>query len=441
VISQDTNPAPDRSEPLASNPISQKKAVRRPPRILVSTSTYPFRLEEGLPRFINDLAQALAEHTDVTVLAPHSPGAALKEREKDVRVRRFSYFLPRRLQRLALGQGMRDNLRGSWLARLQVPPYVLAQALSTRREIRRSDIDLVFSHWIVPQGLTAAWAIGARRRVPLAVHVHGGDAYILKELPIGRAIARYVHSRANLVFASGSGVRDCLDEVLGFESGAIIQPMGVDTSVFSNRDTSPDHAAPSPAGTEFEDGFLLFVGRLIEIKGVEYLIRSLPHVLERFPGVGLVIVGDGPERARIEDEIKSLGLERAVRLLGRLPHSEVVRYLHHCRVAVVPSIVDAAGRTEGMPTTVIEAMAAGCRVVGSAVDGIPDIIRHGENGWLCRDKDPADLAEKILAALEDSEGSGMVKAAHATGAAHDWRAVASTYAQHFSELVNSRAKS
>jgi glycosyltransferase involved in cell wall biosynthesis len=232
-----------------------------------------------------------------------------------------------------------------------------------------------------------------------------------------------------------------LDEVLGFESGAVIQPMGVDTSVFAHRDASLDGAAPPTEAAAFSEGYLLFVGRLIEIKGVEYLVRSLPRVLERFPGIGLVIVGDGPERARIQGEIKRLGLEAPVQLLGRLPHSEVVRYLHHCRVAVVPSIVDGAGRTEGMPTTVIESMAAGCRVVGSAVDGIPDIIRHGENGWLCRDKDPADLAEKILAALEDSEGSGMVKAAHATGAAHDWRAVASTYAQHFSELVNSRAKS
>jgi glycosyltransferase involved in cell wall biosynthesis len=105
-------------------------------------------------------------------------------------------------------------------------------------------------------------------------------------------------------------------------------------------------------------------------------------------------------------------------------------------VAVVPSIVDDAGRTEGMPTTVIEAMAAGCHVVGTAVDGIPDLIRHGENGWLCRDKDPQDLAEKILAALDDVAGSSIVDAARATGAAHDWRAVASTYAQRFSALAD-----
>jgi glycosyltransferase involved in cell wall biosynthesis len=73
------------------------------------------------------------------------------------------------------------------------------------------------------------------------------------------------------------------------------------------------------------------------------------------------------------------------------------------------------------------------------VDGIPDIIHHGENGWLCRDKDPEDLAEKILAALEDGVGQEVQGAALATGAAHDWRVVASRYAQRFSELANREA--
>jgi hypothetical protein len=182
-------------------------------RVLVSTSTYPHRLADGLPRFVNDLAQAMTEFTDVTVLAPHSPGSATDEREGDVQVHRFPYFFPRRLQRLALGQGMRDNLRASWLARLQVPPYVLAQAFAIRREIRQSAIDLVFAHWIVPQGLTAAWAVGARRKVPLAVHVHGGDAYLLKELPLrivtprwmGRRLPRKLRRSARGISSSSAG--------------------------------------------------------------------------------------------------------------------------------------------------------------------------------------------------------------------------------------------
>jgi glycosyltransferase involved in cell wall biosynthesis len=322
------------------------------------------------------------------------------------------------------------------MARLQMPGYLVQQAVATRRLIRRGETDLVFAHWIVPQGLTAAWAVGGHREVPLAVHVHGGDAFLLKEIPRGRSIARYVVSRAGAVFASGSGIRDCLDEVLGYPSEAMTQPMGVHTELFARNEGASEDVvtAPAEAGA-FPDGYVLFVGRMIEIKGVVYLVQSLPRILGHFPRIGLVLIGDGPERGNIEREIDRLGLGDSVRLLGRRPHSDVVDYLHHCRLAAVPSIVDDAGRTEGMPTTVIEAMAAGCRVVGSAVDGIPDIIRHGENGWLCRARDPDDLAEKILTALDERTGASIVRSALATAGNHDWGQVAKRYAQSFQDLV------
>jgi glycosyltransferase involved in cell wall biosynthesis len=409
-------------------------------RILISTSTFPHELDAGLPRFVNDLAEALSELMEVTVLAPDSPGAAKTEQIAKVDVRRFTYFRPRRLQRLALGQGMRDNLRASWLARVQVPAYLAKQAFETRRLIRRGGFDLVFAHWIVPQGLTAAWAVGRTRRVPLVLHVHGGDAYLLKEIPQGRAIARYIVSRSDAVFSSGSGIRDSLDEVLGSSSEAVIQPMGVHAAAFKRpviEDAGPDEEVV--ISTRFPNGFVLFVGRMIEIKGAKYLIRAMPEVLRHRPGSGLVLIGDGPARQSIEAEVDRLDVGNSVAFLGRRPHSEVVRYLHRCRAAVVPSIVDDGGRTEGMPTTVIEAMAAGCPVVGTSVGGIPDIVRHGENGWLCRDRDPEDLAEKILTALDDTSDSNVLEAARVTANDHDWRKVAERYADCFADLVARRS--
>jgi glycosyltransferase involved in cell wall biosynthesis len=345
-----------------------------------------------------------------------------------VDVHRFSYFLPKSKQRLALGQGMRDNLRTSWMAKAQVPSFFAAQALATRRVIREQNIDVVNAHWLVPCGFTSAWACGGSEPIPLVLHVHAGDVYLLRRLSGGRHVARYAAARSQTILADGSHVRDTLDGLLGGPSHGALRPMGVDTEKFA----SPEEV---PLDSDFPAGSLLFFGRLSEKKGAIYLIRAMPKVVERTPGLGLIVIGDGPERAAMEDEAERLGVSGSVRFLGRQPHRTIVQHLHACRAAVVPSIIDAYGETEGMPTVVLEAMAAGARVVGSAVDGIPDVLRHQENGWLCREKDPNDLAEKILDALNAPGASGVVRGAVATAAQHDGASVAGEYAKYLDEAV------
>jgi glycosyltransferase involved in cell wall biosynthesis len=325
---------------------------------------------------------------------------------------------------------MRDNMRASVLAKLQVPGYLVRQAGATRRLIREKNIDVVNAHWLVPQGLTSAWA-SRGGLAALVVQVHAGDVYMLRRLPVGRAIARYVVSRSAYVLAAGSHVRDTLDELLGFESGAVLRPMGADLEAFR-----PDAKNVPPSGdveaveAAFTDGFLFFFGRMVEKKGAIYLIRAFPAVREQYPGLGLVLIGDGPEQPRLKQEVQRLGLERSVHFLGRRPRTDIVHHLHRCRAAVVPSIIDRHGETEGMPTVIIESLAAGARVVGSAVDGIPDVITHGRNGWLCREKDPEDLAAKVLLALREPPSSPMIRHAQAAGAHHSWKGVAEDYAMH-----------
>ncbi len=394
--------------------------------MLITTSTFPVTPDDGTPRFIYDLAQALTVHADVTVLAPDSAGAARKVRDGNLEILRFPYWLPRARQRLALGHGMRDNLRGSWTVRLQVPTFLVCQGLATRRLIEARHMDVVNAHWMIPQGLTSAWA--ARGRARLVLHAHAGDVYLLRRLPLGRAMARYLAARADAIMADGSHVRDTLNQLLGYPSDAVLRPMGVHVACFGRPDyPAGQPTAPLPGIAEFPEGFLLFFGRMAEKKGAVYLVRALPTVLGRCPGLGLVLVGDGPERPELEQEVGRLGLDHAVRFAGRRPHTDIVRYLHRCRVAVVPSIIDSRGETEGMPTVVVEALAAGVRVVGSAVDGIPDVLRHQENGWLCRPRDPADLADKILDALADPPASEVVRRARVTADQHDWRKVALDY--------------
>ncbi|MDX2053526.1 MAG: glycosyltransferase family 4 protein [Polyangiaceae bacterium] len=395
-------------------------------RILIPTSTFPLELSGGWRRFVYDLAAALAKKAEVTVLAPGAPGASDRERMGPVDVRRFSYFWPKSRQCLAYGTSMVDSMRESGWAKAQVPTFLMAQAHAIRRLVATEHFDVVNSHWMVPQGLSVAAASFLTRPFKHVLSIHAGDVYLLNKVPQGRNLAKFIMSRTDAVFADGSHVRDTLDKLTGTPSNGILQPMGAHVELFRNA---------LPMQSPFPQGYLLFFGRFAEKKGITYLLQALPKVLKEWPGLGLILIGYGTLESALKAEAEALGLAGAVEFVGAKDHSEICRYLHGCRLAVVPSIIDSRGETEGMPTVVIEAMAAGVPVVGSNVDGIPDVISDRVNGWLCREKDPADLAAKILVALSNPDAEAFRKNALETAQHHDWDQVADRYLEVFERLL------
>ncbi len=402
-------------------------------QVLVSASTFPVDPDEGTPRFVYDLATALAEEADVSVLVPHVPGSATEEKRGKLSIHRFRYFWPASLQRLTphLGQGMVQHIRQSWLSKFQIPFLLCKAALQTWRLVRQKKIDVVNAHWIVPQGMTAAWALGRKRRCKLVLHVHAGDVYLLHKLPGGKRIAQYVIDRTDIVFADGSHVRDHLDMLLKEPAGTIIQSMGVRRELFQQ---NAAESAPAET-TKFAQGYLLFVGRLVEKKGVPFLLDAMPEILKQFPEMGLIIVGTGEDEAALKQQMNDLGIGNQVVFVGQRSHDDIVNYLHHCKLATVPSIIDRHGETEGMPTVVVEAMTAGVCVVGSRVNGIPDVIVDGENGWLCEPKNSADLAEKILLALNSPKAESIVDSALKTSVRHSWKQVAENYLEQIYKVL------
>jgi glycosyltransferase involved in cell wall biosynthesis len=252
--------------------------------------------------------------------------------------------------------------------------------------------------------------------------IHAGDVYFLARRPGGRALARFVAALTDAILADGSHVVEALDGLLTYPSDAIVQPMGVDLRRFVRTRSGRS-----------EELSIAFVGRMVEKKGATYLLQALPHVLAKRPGVRLLLAGDGPLLEDLRAEARQLGIAGSTHFLGRVSHEEIARLLDTSRLAVVPSVVDRNGETDGMPTVVLEAMASGARVVATAVDGIPDVVRHGSNGWLCAPRDPTALGAAILEALEDTSDQ-IPRAARATATANSWPSVASRYAEVFTSL-------
>ena len=155
---------------------------------------------------------------------------------------------------------------------------------------------------------------------------------------------------------------------------------------------------------------ILFTGRLIERKGVEYLIKAMPLILGQRPAM-LQITGNGDQRKNLECLANSLGLRDSVQFLGFVTNQQLDELYAKCDVYVNPSIVDSRGDTEGLGVTALEAFAHGRPVVASAVGGITDVVKHQKTGLLVPEKDEGALARAILEVLADPSRASSLAAA------------------------------
>ena len=147
-----------------------------------------------------------------------------------------------------------------------------------------------------------------------------------------------------------------------------------------------------------QEKVVLFVGRLAEKKGVRYLIEAMQWVNAR-----LVIVGDGPLKEELQEQVILTKLEHKVLFAGAKSHEELPEIYASADTCVVPSIVAKDKDKEGFGLVILEAMASGVPVVASKSGGIVEILQHEENGLLVKEKNSRELAENINRILFDEE--------------------------------------
>ena len=156
---------------------------------------------------------------------------------------------------------------------------------------------------------------------------------------------------------------------------------------------------------------LLAVGRVIEKKGFEHLIRACAALRRSAYDFRCRIVGKGEELPRLQHLVSELGLDGFVELPGPLPREELLDLYRRASVVVAPCVVGSDGNRDGLPTVLIEAMALGVPVVSTAVTGIPELVEHGRTGLLVPERDPRALAEAIRTVVADRDLAGTLSAA------------------------------
>jgi glycosyltransferase involved in cell wall biosynthesis len=185
-----------------------------------------------------------------------------------------------------------------------------------------------------------------------------------------------------------------LERRIGRPEQFVTIPSGVDTDELRSNASSRDKACDE-LGLPRLAPIVMGIGRFTPIKGFDLLVRSLPLIAREKDDVRLVLVGDGPEKAVLEELATRLGVRERMIIAGA--RERVETYLAAADVLVAPS------RNEGMGRSLVEAMALGVPTVGTTVGGIPNVVQDGENGFLVPPDQPQAISEAVLRLLIDGE--------------------------------------
>ncbi|HEY6881422.1 MAG TPA: glycosyltransferase family 4 protein [Polyangiales bacterium] len=367
-------------------------------KIGLLTTSFPRHEGDLAGNFVLGFARALARRGHaIEVLCPE-PAHGERPRFAGVEVRWLRY-LPRTLEHTFYGAGVLDNLRRDPRAALGLLPFVLALGRATLA----SEWDAIVSHWALPCALIGGELARARGIPHLAV-CHSADVFVLERLP-GLVATRIAQTADAMLFSSRDLRRRFLARLAPLERAeraqrAHVCPMGIDPAR-----PGPHLALTGPT--------LLSMSRLVPIKGLEHAIEAV-----RGTRWSLAIAGDGPARRELERRARGA----PVQFLGMLRGEPKATWLRSADAFVLPSIALASGRTEGMPTALLEAMEHGLPVIASDTGGVSDVVRDGENGFLV----PPGDARAIAAALEvlPPRRAAMSTAARETAAQYHWDVLA-----------------
>ncbi len=224
-------------------------------------------------------------------------------------------------------------------------------------------------------------------------------------------LIRLIWKKAAAVVPNSKGLALLAAQTSPRQAFTII-PNGVDTESFA------------PDANREHDGYfrILVVSRLTPRKGIRYLIAALAELRPTNEKIELWIVGDGEERAFLEQTARECGVTDVVKFFGAVPHEHLSRYYGLGDVFCLPSL------NEGMSNTVLEALSAGLPIVATVTGGTEELVTEGENGFFVRHKSPGDIAAKLsLLLCDENLRAQMGEASRKRALAMSWKAVAEKF--------------
>lgn len=386
-------------------------------RITILTTSFPLVPGSVSGIFIRRLVTHLPADIQTTVITPCTTVPLGNIGEEHFTLKCFRYA-PSALQHLAHEPGgIPVALRNNKLFYFLLPSFIVAMFLACLRSARQSD--LIHANWS-SNGLIAGLA-GCLMRTPVLTTVRGEDVSRLSSSRFNAALMYLCLLMSRRVVTVSEAIYHSI--VRRFPNRAhkvCLIPNGVDETFLAVR-----------PGRKSGKVHLLTVGSLIPRKGIDQILYAMSRLGES-ANLVLSIVGEGPERSRLESIVTSLALEPRVQLLGRMAPERMGEVLARADIFVL------ASHSEGRPNVILEAMASGLPVVASRIEGVDELVNEGTTGLLFEPGEVEDLSAKITVLARNARlRQQMGEAARQFIVQQQllWRQTAERYAELYRQLV------
>ena len=370
-------------------------------RVCALTHTYPRFPDDINAPFVEHLMEHIAARgAEVSVLAAHDPRWARTSADHAVDLRTYRYVAPERLHVLGYSRTIAGNVRFKPHVYLLSPFLFAFGYRAFLKLVRETRPDILHAHWLLPNGWIAA-KVSRATGVPLLVQFHGSDVMTAEKNVLFRRMARTAIDTASAVIVPSPEHIERMAAIGADTTGFRVVPNAVEPSFAADVDDASAESLRTRLGIARGRPVVLALGRLVSVKGFDYLVRAFVRVAADDQAPVLVIAGEGDQRRVLNDLAASLGIAERVIMPGAASREEVPAYFRLADIFVAPSIRHKSGAADGLPVVVPEAMAAGTPIVASRVGGIPVVVRDGCNGLLVEERDVDALAAGMIRLLGD----------------------------------------
>jgi N-acetyl-alpha-D-glucosaminyl L-malate synthase BshA len=315
----------------------------------------------------------------------------------------ISYALPFRLKQFEANVTFHEVQMLSYPL-FQYPPYTLALAAKLAEVADENGLDVLHAHYAVPHAVCAYLArqVSKSTKLKIVTTLHGTDITLVGSDPSFHALTRFGIEQSDAVSAVSRYLREKTLEVFDLERGIDVIPNFVDTVRFAPRVES---ACRKEQFAKKGERLLLHISNFRPSKCVPDVVRIFAAVRREVPS-RLLLVGDGPERVPAREVADELGVNKWIRWLGSVDAVEEV--IGCADLFVLPS------RNESFGLAALESMSGGVPVIGTAAEGLPELIQSGETGYLLPVGDVEGMARRSIEVLSDEKKhAAMAKAARA----------------------------